>query len=292
MEAAHKTFYRLYQYDERSTSVDNILERLDFHPLSITLLATVAHHNKWGADRLTKEWESRRTSILRTVHNKSLAATIELSLASPTFQELGDDARELLGVVAFFPQGVNENNLEWLFPTIPNRTTIVDKFCILSLTYRNDGFITMLAPLRDHFRPNDPKSSPLLCKTRECYFSRFSEIINPGEPGFEEARWIASEDVNVEHLLNVFTTIDTDSDDVWDVCACFMQHLYWHKRRLVILGSKIEELRDDHPSKPECLVRLSWLFESVGNHVEAKRLITHALQLRRGRGTTTRLLKR
>jgi hypothetical protein len=70
------------------------------------------------------------------------------------------------------------------------------------------------------------------------------------KPNFGETQWITSEDVNVEHLLDVFTTIDANSDSVWDACANFMQHLYWHKKRLVILKPKIEGLPDDHPSKP------------------------------------------
>ena len=281
MEAARDTFYRTYKSGERSDLVDAVLKQLDFHPLSITLLATIAHHNKWDTDRLTEEWEIRRTEVLHTQHNKSLTSTIELSLSSPMFQELGPNARELLGVIAFFPRGVNQKNLDWLFPTIPNRKDIFDKFCVLSLTYRYNGFVTMLAPLRDHLCPKEPKSSPLLCATKECYFDRLSVGVYPGKPGFDEARWITSEDINAEHLLDVFATIDANSGNVWDVCGYFMAHLRRHKPRLVVLGPKFEGLPDDHPSKPRCLHELADLFGLVGRHTESKRLLAHTLKLRR-----------
>jgi len=284
MEAAHSAFYHIYTYNQSSDLVDKILEQLDFHPLSITLLATVAQHNQWDTNRLAKEWERQRTGILHVQLNKSLATTIELSLASPMFQELGPNAHGLLEVVAFFPQGVDENNLDWFFPTIPDRTNIFDKFCILSLTYRSNGFITMLAPLRDYLCPKNPMSAPLLCMTKERYFSRLSVDVNPEGPGFEEAQWIASEDVNVEHLLDVFTTIEANSGDVWDACIHFMEHISWHKQRHVILGPKIEGLSDNHPSKPKCLFHLSRLFDSVGNHAENKRLLICALELWRDQG--------
>jgi tetratricopeptide (TPR) repeat protein len=284
MEAAHETFHRIYKNGERSDPISKILEQLDFHPLSITLLATVAHHNKWNIDRLTREWEVQRTGLLRTQHNKSLAAAIELSLASPMFQELGPNARGLLGVVAFFPQGIDESNLDWLFPMISDGRDIFDKFCVLSLTYRSEGFITMLAPLRDNLRPGDPKLSPLLCTTKACYIRRLSVYLYPGRPSYEEAQWIISEDVNVEHLLDVFTSIDGDSDEIWDACANFMKHLYCHKPRLVVLGSKLEGLPDNHSSKPKCLFELSLLFDRVGNTVEYKKLLIYTLGLWRKRG--------
>jgi len=288
MDAARDTFYRIYESGsdaDRSIVVSSILEKLDFHPLSITLLAMVARQNKWDTTRLAREWEQRRTSVLQTQHNESLATTIELSLASPLFRELGPDARALLGVVAFFPQGVDENNLEWLFPTVSNRADVFDKFCILSLTHRTNGFITMLAPLRDYLSPEDPKTSSLLCMTKERYFTRISIRIIPDMPNFGETRWIASEDVNVEHLLDVFTTIDASSDSIWDTCAHFMEHLNWHKKRLTILTPKIESLPDDHRSKPGCLYQLSQLFGSVGNHVERKKLLVCALTIWRERGS-------
>ena len=270
IDAARRTFLRICDNNKRPDLIDRILEQLDFHPLSVTLLATVAHQNGWDNNRLAREWERHHTGVLQTEHNESLAATIELSLASPMFRRLGPDARALLEVLAFFPQGVNEDNIDWLFPTIPNRSTILDKFCILSLTYRTNGYITMLVPLRDYLRPKDPLSSSLLQATGECYFARMPDELHPDVPEFKETRWIVSEDKNVEHLLNTLTSIDTNSDVVWSTCAKFLELLYWHKPRRTVLGPKIKELPDDHRSKPKCLFGLARLSESVGNHAEKK----------------------
>ena len=292
IDAAHSTFYRIYDNSERSSHVDEILKQLDFHPLSVTLLATAARQNGWDDSRLLKEWEGRQTDILQTEHSQSLAVTIELSLSSPMFQQLGPDARELLGVVAFFPQGVDEKNLDWLFPTIPNRETVFDKFCILSLTYRNNGFVTMLAPLRDHLRPKGPMSSPLLFATKKLYASRLSVDIGPMFPGFEDTRWITSEDVNVEHLFDAFTSANPNSNDTWDGCLNFMGHLYWHKPRMTVLGPKIEQLPDDHLYKPRGLFELSGLFNTAGDYAEEKRLLTHALKLWREGGDSDYLVAR
>ena len=84
VDAARGTFYRIYDSDSQSNVVDGILELLNFHPLSITLSAAVAHRNKWDTNWLTRELERLQTSIPQTEQNKSLAAAIELSLTSPS----------------------------------------------------------------------------------------------------------------------------------------------------------------------------------------------------------------
>lgn len=77
-------------------------------------------------------------------------------------------------------------------------------------------------------------------------------------------RWIASDDVNVEHLpANFLTIINTNPDDVWNAYTNFMDHLYRHRLRQVILEPNIE-LPGDHPSRPRCL---------------CERLLAHALTL-------------
>ena len=282
MEAARDLFYRIYKERRRSGLVDGILKQLEFHPLSVALLATVAQQNRWDIERLMREWGRRRTDTLETDHRTSLATTIELSLSSPTFKGLGPDARGLLGVVAFYPQCIDENNVNLLFPTISSAARILDKFCILSLTYRSNGFVTMLAPLRDYLCPKDPTSSPLLCITKEIYFARMSVSLDPRLLEFEDGRWILSEDVNVEHLLDVYASIG--SDDIWGACMLFILLLAQHKPRKTVLRKRIEGLPENHHSKSECLFVLASLSPSIGNYEEAASLLNHALKLERERG--------
>jgi hypothetical protein len=52
MESACDIFYRIYNGGGRSNVVSDLVRQLDFHALSITLLATAASHNMWGYDRL------------------------------------------------------------------------------------------------------------------------------------------------------------------------------------------------------------------------------------------------
>ena len=188
MKAARDTFYSHYKSHEMSNLVNNILEQLDFHPFSITLLAITAYQNRKNINQLIEGWKSQRTGL---IHNWNrcdvLAASIEFSLASPTFRGLGPNAREVLEVIAFFPQGINEDNLDWLFPTLSNRSSILNILCVLSPTYRRDGYVTMLAPFREYFRPRDTSCSPLPHVIQH----RISGDYNRGEPGPEEEQWIA-----------------------------------------------------------------------------------------------------
>ena len=255
----------------RSTVVEGLVERLEYHALSITLLATVALQSRWDDDRLAQEWKKRRTGILANRHSKdnpanSLATTIDLSLNSPMFAALGSDARGVIETIAFFPRGVNERKLKWLFPKVSSIRDIIDTFLILSLTHRAGGFVTMLAPLRDHLKPSNPCSAPLLLTTKAQYFARLDLMKEPllddegnkqglpsvGARRFSKAQWI-SEDPNVEHLLNIFTSLDPKSEDVWRACHQYLLHVFHlNPHFTTTLSRRIRALPDSHPWKADC----------------------------------------
>ena len=142
----------------------------------------------------------------------------------------------------------------------------------------------MLVSIRDYLYPQDPNSHPLLCTTKGRYFTWPSIDLNPDKPGFKEPQWIKSEDVDVENPLNVFTTIDTNSSDVWEACIHLADHLYWHKAQETIPMQKFEDHPDDHHSKPRCLFNLSQLFDAVGNPTKRKQLLTLTMKLEGQRG--------
>lgn len=100
-----------------------------------------------------------------------------------------------------------------------------------------------------------------------------------------------SENVNVEHLLDVFTSVDMNAFHAWDTCIHFLKHLCWHKPRETVLGSKIEDLPDKHRSKPSWLYELSKLFELLGKDTGRKRLLTHTLTLYIERGDGTQIAR-
>ena len=135
----------------RSTAVDNLIARLDFHPLSIDLLATAVRDNGWDGPALLKAWDGDQTDVLKTRYQQRLKDAVERSFLSPTIRTLGATAREALKAIAAFPSGVEEGRLVNIFPGITGIVFAVDVLCKFSLLYRQDGFVKMLSPFRFYF---------------------------------------------------------------------------------------------------------------------------------------------
>ena len=147
---ARNTFYGRCKM-RRSAAVDELLADLDFHPLSIELLASAVRENDWDEAALLEAWDHSRTSVLRASGRQSLEDSIQLTLATPTIRELGTTARQTLEAIAKPPSGVQESNLEVRFPGIARVGNAANVLCKFSLLYRQDGFVKMLSPFRFYF---------------------------------------------------------------------------------------------------------------------------------------------
>ena len=297
-DSAWKAFSAVYGHVENSKvkPLRELLFQLDHHPLSINLLAQAGVQNEWSPSELEAAWERERTRILdlnrpgRDVSKiQSLSVTIELSLHSPTIQSLGDDAREVMRAIAFLPRGVNRNKLPEIFPSVSNIREIFDTLGRMSLTLRSDdGFVTMLAPIRLHMSA-DEDYGDLLDDLRTYYYTELdaSSQLSPGDDGFEQTKWIGSEDDNVERLINHFLiSSSSDRDEITEAstaCENFLHLLYAQKPRRTILGPLVEKLPEDDNelavAKAWCLRRLGELERYLGDLAEARELLSDAQNL-------------
>ena len=149
-EDGRGAFYSLCHLG-RSSAVDDLIARLDFHPLSIDLFATAVRENGWDESTLLKVWDDDQTDALMTLYQRRLKEAVELSFCLPGIQHLGTAARDALGAIAAYPYGVEEHNLTSAFPSITAVGATVDVLCKFSLLYRQDGFVKMLSPFRFYF---------------------------------------------------------------------------------------------------------------------------------------------
>ena len=65
-KAACNIFHDIYDNGGRSDLTNNLAQHLDYHTLSITLLATAASHNMWIFNELAKKWDAHCARVTTT----------------------------------------------------------------------------------------------------------------------------------------------------------------------------------------------------------------------------------
>ncbi|KAG6819240.1 hypothetical protein H0H93_013898 [Arthromyces matolae] len=296
--AAFKMYYT--PHIENSTLV-KVLSDLDFHPLSINLLAQAAVQSDWSPEDLIDAWNRQRGVLLERGDGKvqSIAVTIETSLNSPSVVKLGDTAYHLLQIIAFLPQGVSRGRLVDIFPAVENIQSCADALCKQSLAYLDQDFVTLLAPIRLYMTArfkDDLVQNPLLDDVRQYYAAHN-----------EDEGIIRYDDINIEHVLSHWATDPNAMSDVLGLISNYIYSLIDFRPRSLSLRPIISGLDpttahfspsclaflQSFPGSPRlqpslekamCLFAISTITRWVGQIEEADDILAEARALLLGSG--------
>ncbi|KAG1775410.1 hypothetical protein EV702DRAFT_1199430 [Suillus placidus] len=277
LSSAQAVFFRIYHHPSRSEAEENIrdlLKELDFHPLSINILANAAQQNSWSPATLLKRWNDRHSKVLDGGKGKlqSLSDTMQLSLSSPSVQNLGEDGHRALAIIAFLPQGLNENLASKLLPSLPQVDAICDVLCMQSLVYRQDNFIKMLAPIRHYVR--DSLQAPDSTCSQEIRAFYYRTVDSCSQERDQYADIIISDHLNIEQVVafNIAHISDGVERAGYNACRNFFGCLIWHLPRPTTLTPAISNIVENSSTwalKANCLSALAQLYTTLSQLVEA-----------------------
>ncbi|KAG0693152.1 hypothetical protein DFH29DRAFT_1073373 [Suillus ampliporus] len=273
--SARKAFFRIYRRADLSNAegeITNLLSELDFHPLSIKLLANAAQQNHWSPATLLERWKDQHSVVLDHGEGKlqNFSFTMQLSLSSPSVQTFGKDAHRALVVIAFLPQGLNGKLTSDLLPSIPQISAICDVLCRQSLVYRQDSFIKMLAPIRHFVRDFlPPLDSTCLRHIRNFYYNTVSCCSKERD---HYADMIISDHLNIEHVVAFdLAHVPDGKEETYEMCRQFLWCLDSHLPRPTTLAPAIFNIVENSSTwmpKANCLEQLGLLYFSLSQLAE------------------------
>ncbi|KAJ8591056.1 hypothetical protein M405DRAFT_860847 [Rhizopogon salebrosus TDB-379] len=271
LSSAKAAFFQIYHQPrgiDAEDGVATLLTELEFHPLSINLLANAAQKNSWSLATLVKRWDDRHSKVLDYGKGKlqSLSDTMQLSISSPSIQDLGEGGRNTLAVIAFLPQGLNENLAGDLLPSLPQVNAICDVLCTQSLVYRQAGFAKMLAPIRHYVQDSLPPPDPICLRDiRAFYYGAL------GQQRANSVDVIKSDHINIEHIIALGLTAPHGAEEACGVCFQFLQFLVAIAPRPTSLAPAIFKITENSSTwkrKGTCLFTLGSLYDILSRFTE------------------------
>lgn len=284
--SAQAVFFRIYGGASRSHAeekIKDLLEALEFHPLSISILANAAHQNSWSPAMLLKRWDDRRSKLLDRGKGKlqSLSFTMQLSLSSPSIQDLGENGLRALAVIAFLPQGLNDDLASDLLPSVPQIDTICDVLCTQSLVYRQGSFVKMLAPVRHYVRDSLPPLDTMCLGDIDAFYHRAVRLCAEQRNSFVDI--FISDHLNIEHTVAFgLARVPDGKAEIYEWCWTFLSCLQRHLPRPTFLTpviSNIIETPSTWMPKAYCLQYLGRLYQSLSQLAEASKAFQAAERL-------------
>ncbi|KAG1725884.1 uncharacterized protein EDB91DRAFT_80539 [Suillus paluster] len=187
---------------------------------------------------------------------------MHLSLSSPSIQKLGEDARRVLAIIAFLPQGLHDDLASDLLPSLPQADTICDVLCRQSLVYRQDSFIKMLAPIRYYVQDSLPPPDPISLQEIRAFYYHTIEQCSRQRDNYADI--VISDHLNIEHVVSFdLAHISDGTGDTYNACSQFLWFLQLHLPRPTTLTPAIFNIAESPSTwtqKACCLWYLGTLY--------------------------------
>ncbi|KAG1838418.1 hypothetical protein C8R48DRAFT_791351 [Suillus tomentosus] len=197
------------------------------------------------------------------------------ALDSPSIQALGKDGRRTLAIIAFLPQGLNDNLAGGLLPSLQEVDTICDVLRMQSLVYRQDNFIKVLAPIRHYVQDSLPlPDSTRLREIRTFYYHTVQQC---SEEQDGHANIIISDHFNIEHVI-AFDLAHV-SQETYHACSKFLLCLKWHLPCPTTLAPAIFNVVQNSSTyelKAYCLWHLGCLYITLSQLTDAMKILKAA----------------
>jgi tetratricopeptide (TPR) repeat protein len=170
-EAARDTFLSIGgQKFENDPHLDALLTALDYVPLAVTVMAYAAEGEPDLAS-VWKRWQRERTRMLQRAHGNERLTNIEVSYeTSISGNRMTENARRLLKLFAYLPNGVTPEELDRIFPIDCDEAPGVLRKA--GLAFDEPGRCRVLAPLREYVREKHPPDPDDLKRLIDFYLER------------------------------------------------------------------------------------------------------------------------
>jgi hypothetical protein len=195
-EAARSIFLSFNQGS--ATNVDNLLQKVDFNPTLVGVLACIGNEHDMRPEELLDEWERDGIVLLAKFPDemREFRSSVEASLKNT--MEKNPDKWKLLRILSMFPRGLPLAELLRIAPEI-NNVAATD----LPMLDPDDHLLKLHSPIRSYlfqFHPPDDKS------ISDVYSYVFKQakmrVCQPGETQFtENVQYLTTFGSNIESVL-------------------------------------------------------------------------------------------
>ncbi|KAJ3505530.1 hypothetical protein NLJ89_g7367 [Agrocybe chaxingu] len=274
----------LQVYPRSDSAIDDLLRELDFHPLSIVVIARACQlHNLKPSEILKGLKDNGLHGLPEHIGGLEEMATLKGAINDSLNRLSSPEATKLLRIICSLPAGIMDNDLTNVAPSVPNVDRMAALLRNLSLTSIDQGHhLRVLSPLRPllmKYHDLDPQSRHDLYYY---YFNLAREgLRRPGDAYFLSGiKKLREHQQNIEAIL--FHALEDGDPVAIEATLHYSSPCCAIKPRLDLVAKAVEAAKRNETPQLEtaiqdssmaltarCLLRLGEMHLAAGNYLGA-----------------------